>query len=121
LQPTVSANGPTTFNEGESVTLTSSEGVGYIWSTGETTQSIVVSTSGEYWVKITDANGCESEPSISIVVTVIPVTEGPTFNGCPDAAIVLDCNPTSAPSCDNVLNLGITAADAFGNPITPTC
>ena len=71
-KPTITANGPTIFNEGGSVTLTSSEGVKYIWSTGETTKSIVVGTSGEYWVKITDAKGCESEQSLPTIVTVIP-------------------------------------------------
>lgn len=33
----------------------------YEWSTGETTPRIQVKASGEYCVKITDANGCESK------------------------------------------------------------
>jgi PKD repeat protein len=51
--PTISANGPTTFCAGESVQLTSSSTSGNVWSTGVTTQSITVSTSGSYTVTVT--------------------------------------------------------------------
>jgi hypothetical protein len=71
LEPTITPNGPTTFCEGESVTLTSSEGFAYLWSTEATTKSIEVNTSGSYWVKIYDEAGCESEPSANIDITVI--------------------------------------------------
>ena len=67
--PTINAGGPTTFNIGGSVTLTAPAGFAYIWSTNETTQSIVVSTAGSYTVK-TILNGCTSTTSAAIVVTV---------------------------------------------------
>jgi len=51
--PTITASGPTTFCIGGSVTLTSSAGTSYLWSTGATTQSINVTTSGSYTVRIT--------------------------------------------------------------------
>jgi hypothetical protein len=37
--PTITADGPTTFCEGDKVTLTSSEGNSYLWSSGETSQA----------------------------------------------------------------------------------
>ena len=48
--------------EGETVTLTEDGGdaVSWLWSTGETTQSIAVTTTGTYTVIVTDANGCEN-------------------------------------------------------------
>ena len=53
--PNITAFGPTTFCAGGSVTLTATSAASYLWSTGATTQSIVVSTSGNYSVTVTNA------------------------------------------------------------------
>jgi hypothetical protein len=71
-QTEITANGPTTFCEGSNVTLISSLASDYLWSTGETTQSIVVNESGTYSVNaFNDSDLC---PSIgdTIVVEVAP-------------------------------------------------
>lgn len=70
--PTITPSGPTTFCAGGSVTLTSSAANAYHWSTGETTSSIVVNTTGIYADTITDANGCKAYADISITVTPLP-------------------------------------------------
>ena len=69
-QATVSASGSTTFCHGYNVILTSSSGSSYLWSTGETTQSIVVTTTGSYYVTVSNINGCPSS-STSAPVQVI--------------------------------------------------
>lgn len=56
--PIITSNGPTTFCLGESITLTSSIGASYLWSNGATTQSIIVNSSGNYSVQVTNPNGC---------------------------------------------------------------
>ena len=66
---TISADGATEFCDGGSVTLTSSEASGNVWSTGETTQSIVVTGSGDYYV----TNGNNTSNTISVVVNPLPV------------------------------------------------
>jgi VCBS repeat-containing protein len=66
--PTISASGSTTFCAGGSVTLTSSAATGNVWSTGATTQSIIVTTDGTYGVEVT-ANGCRAN-SLGTTVTV---------------------------------------------------
>jgi hypothetical protein len=66
---TVTANGATTFCVGGSVML--SGNMNGTWSTGETTESIVVTTSGDYFVTNTD--GCGLEISNTITVTVNPL------------------------------------------------
>ncbi|HLP54771.1 MAG TPA: LamG-like jellyroll fold domain-containing protein [Fluviicola sp.] len=73
--PTITAGGGTTFCDGGSVTLTSSAGTSYLWSSGETTASIVVSAAGNYSVSITDASGCSSPASTAttIVVNALPI------------------------------------------------
>lgn len=81
--PTITANGPTTFCNGDNVVLTSSAAVSYQWSTGETTQSITVNSTGSYSVTVTDVNGCmgDSDP-VSVTVNSNPTPtitpDGPT-------------------------------------------
>ena len=65
--PTISAGGSTTFCQGGSVTLTSSSATNNIWSTGATSQSITVTTAGNYTVKVTNANNCSSTSAITTV------------------------------------------------------
>ncbi len=71
-KPDINANNPTTFCIGGSVLLTSSTaGDSYLWSTGATTASITVSTSGSYTVQVT-TGGCQSLSSDPTIVTVNP-------------------------------------------------
>jgi hypothetical protein len=67
---TVTASGPTTFCSGGSVTLSANTGTSYLWSTGATSQSITVSTSGSYSVTVT--SGSCSATSAPVTVTVNP-------------------------------------------------
>jgi hypothetical protein len=64
----------------QSATLTavSATAVSYLWSTGATTQSISVTTSGSYSVTAYDANGCPSDstPESQITITVIDIRCG---------------------------------------------
>lgn len=48
--PTITANNSTTLCEGQSVTLISSSTTGNVWSTGQTTRTIVVTAPGDYSV-----------------------------------------------------------------------
>jgi len=68
--PTVTAESATTFCDGDTVTLTSSTGTDYLWSNGETTQSINITASGTYTVRAINASGCLSAASLAIVVSV---------------------------------------------------
>ena len=87
--PTISMSGPVEFCLGDSVKLSSSEAEGNTWSTGETTQSIVVDTTGTY--SVTYDNGCESATSSAVVITSyslpeVSITGGPI---CPGSSTIL--------------------------------
>jgi hypothetical protein len=69
--PIITANGPLTICQGESVTLSSSYANGNSWSSGENTQNVTVSTSDSYSVTVSQ-NGCSST-SIATIVTVNPI------------------------------------------------
>lgn len=67
--PTITAGGPTTFCQGNSVTLDAGAGYSsYAWSNGETTQSITATTAGTYTATVTQS-GC-SGTSNTVTVTV---------------------------------------------------
>lgn len=83
--PAITAGGPTTFCEGNSVTLTSSAASGNTWSNGETTPSITVSNSGTYTV-IASNGTCSSAASAGIPVVVNP-NPTVTFAAIPDLCL----------------------------------
>jgi PKD repeat protein len=69
--PSISSANPLTFCEGGSATLTSSIAPFYSWSNGATTQSINVTSNGDYFVVATNAAGCTAASSI-LTVNVNP-------------------------------------------------
>ena len=59
LEPTVNAKGPLTVCAGDSLQLSASTGYAtYQWSSGEKTDSIVVTKTGDYSVRVTSGGGC---------------------------------------------------------------
>lgn len=69
--PSVSTGGPTTFCQGNSVTMNASNASSYLWSNGATTQSINATTSGSYSVTLTNSLGCTATAG-PVAVTVKP-------------------------------------------------
>ncbi len=74
-KPTVSVSGSTELCEGQSVGLTGETASSWLWSTGETTQSITVNASGSYSLVITNASGVRSLESDPVTVHVYPNPE----------------------------------------------
>jgi gliding motility-associated-like protein len=72
--PVISANSSTNFCQGGSVILTSSTSNGILWSNNETTNSITVTASGDYFVLFTDVNGCTATSNTITVVVDAPLT-----------------------------------------------
>jgi gliding motility-associated-like protein len=99
-KPVITAEGSSTFCDGDSVLLTSSEGSSWLWSNGKTTRTITVKTGGNYNVRITDANGCVSPASDTMVVNVNPL---------PPKPVITAGGPTTFCEGDSVL---LTSSDA---------
>jgi hypothetical protein len=98
--PTITPSGATTFCDGGSVTLTSSQGSNNTWSTAATTQAINVTTTGIYTVTFTNVNGC-SATSAPTNVTVNPLPSAPTITPsgattfCDGGSVTLTSSQTS--------------------------
>ncbi len=75
----VSANKSSTICQTDSITLTASSGISYLWSNGETTQSITVNQSGNYAVSV-GSTACGTSVSSPFSVTTygppLPLTTG---------------------------------------------
>jgi hypothetical protein len=108
--PSITASGSTDFCSGENVVLTSSSLNGNTWSTGETTQSITVSSSGSFFVNVIE-NACISEQSnvINVNVTQTPVTPTITADGATTICIGESVNLTSDATSNNTWSNGSTS------------
>jgi len=111
----VSASGSTTFCAGGTVILTAPAGMTYAWSTGEPTQSITVSTTGNYSVTITNANGCSSTSApVAVTVNALPSVSianigATTFCAGGSVTLISPLNSTYAYAWNNGAN-AITGA-----------
>ena len=97
---------------GGAITLTSSASTGYEWSTGETTQSITVTSAGTYSCVVFNASGCVSAESNIITITdAAPIDD--TISELTTG--ILTANETGASyqwyACPNTLLSGETNQD----------
>jgi len=66
--PVITSKGSLIYCGGGKDTLTTTGGASsYLWSNGASTQSIVVTASGNYTVQVSDANGCKSQSAPYLV------------------------------------------------------
>ncbi len=93
---TITPSGPTSFCTGGNVTLVANLSTSYHWSTNATTQSILVTTAGNYIVTITNAAGCTATASQLVTIggnlTVTITPSGPTAL-CSGNSVNLDAGP----------------------------
>jgi len=91
--PVITPNGPTSFCFGGSVMLSVGNYPSYLWSNGATTQSITTSTTGNYFITVTDANGCMgiTSQAVNVGSSLAPVItpSGPT-TFCNGGSVSLD-------------------------------
>jgi len=122
--PSITPGGPTTFCAGGSVTLTATSGSSYLWSDNETTQSIVVTASGNYSVTVT-SGGC-SGTSAAATVTVNPnptatITAGGPTNFCQGGSVVLTASAGASylwSTGATTQSITATASGSYGVTVT---
>lgn len=73
LHPHIS--GPSTSCNGAVVELVSDAAAAYLWSTGATTQSIQVTSTGTYSVTVTDPNGCHFDTAVTVTFNEVIYAE----------------------------------------------
>jgi hypothetical protein len=124
--PTINAGGPTTFCQGGSVALTATAGYyAYLWSNGQTGQTINVSQSGTYNVTAYDV--CNSAASLTpVTVTVNSASTTITASGplafCSGGSVTLDAGAgfSSYLWSDNSTSQTLTTSSAGTYSVTVT-
>jgi hypothetical protein len=88
------ASGTTVLCAGQQVVLTADASAAYLWSSGETTQSITVAKAGIYSVAVTNAAGCSaaSEEIFVEVAGSATAQAGPDVALCAGSAVSLSAS-----------------------------
>jgi len=119
--PTVSItpSGVTTFCQGNSVTLISSSSFNNVWSNNATTQFLNVTSTGNYFVSLTDINGCVgTSNAIAVTVNPIPtatITPNGTTTFCQGSSVILISGSTSGNVWSNSLTSQFITVTTSGN------
>jgi gliding motility-associated-like protein len=111
----------TTFCQGGSVTLNATAAPNYTWSTGATSNSINVNTSGTYTLTVTD-NGCISDTTVTVTVNALPT---PAITGpaaaCSGQPLSLDAGVYSSYSWSSgqtTATINVTATGTYTVTVT---
>lgn len=108
--------GPTTLDAGSAQS--------YQWSTGDSTQSIVASSSGTYVVTVTNALGCSAQDSAAVTILATPsVNLGNDTLLCNGASLLLDAGSNPGGSYawstgDTSQTISVTSAGTYGTTVT---
>jgi len=129
--PTITAGGPTSFCQGDSVILTSSAAANYFWNNTDTSKSITVKTSGSYTVMVSNASGCSATSLPTAVAVVSSVTAG-NITGmdsvCSGATVALKDSGSgaqnwqwqSSSSANNFTNISGATDSVYGSTVQQT-
>ena len=91
--PLIELGNDTSFCDISTLTLEAGNASSYIWSNGETTKTIDVLNSGQYWVKVVD-NGCSNSDTINVEVEscVVKTFDSDTFYLCKGDTLTIEAN-----------------------------
>ncbi|MGF1532857.1 MAG: GEVED domain-containing protein [Bernardetiaceae bacterium] len=124
---TVAENSAGTANDGlicagDNVTLTASGGTGFAWSTGANTASITVNPNAttNYSATVTDANGCTSTPTSTLIRTDPNITFSSSGTVCVGQPFTLTAVAVGASATSYLWNTGATTASIQPTPVSAT-
>ncbi len=111
---------PANICGGETTSLNAGAGFSnYVWSTGQTGQTITVSPGGttSYTVTVTNASGCTAESSVTVTVNAVAPPAIPPSSVCAGQSTTLDAGPGFS---SYAWSTGSSTQTTFVNPAAPT-
>jgi hypothetical protein len=76
IPPVIVADGPTSFCEGDQISVNLSTNIPYYtysWTSGSYTPTIQVTHTGNYWVTVTDSTGCSITSLAPVHIQLVPL------------------------------------------------
>jgi hypothetical protein len=115
--PLITSNNSNNLCDGQSLTLTATAGTAFLWSTGETTQTITVNQPGSYTCQVTNYCGTNtSEPFVvNNVMPDAPVVSGDSV--CVSGSMTLTAEGSGDISWFDVNGNFVGAGDTLITPI----
>ncbi len=115
--PTISSNNSHNLCEAEDITLTATGALSYLWSTGDTTQTITVNQAGSYTCTVTSYCGtATSEPFVvNQIVTAPPTLVGDTV--CISGAMTLNGTASGTITWYDSLGILVGTGSSFTTPV----
>jgi gliding motility-associated-like protein len=89
--PVVALGADTSLCVGQNWVLNAGNpGSNYVWSTGQFSQQINVTTDDDYWVQVTDGNDCTNSDTIDVVFDPLPVIDLHDTAVCVSETVILN-------------------------------
>ena len=73
--PVVDLGNDTAICLDSNLVLNPKVGVSWLWNNGDTTQTLIVNTAGDYEVTVFDSNGCKNDDDINLFIYPLPQVE----------------------------------------------
>ena len=120
LLPTISSNGSSNLCAGGSITLSATGGSSFLWSTGATTQSILVNQSGSYTCTVT--NYCGTNTSLPFVVNDVSpsVASGEGLTICAENVANLSASGSGQLTWYDAQGIQVGVGGTYTTPVLTT-
>ena len=114
LGPDIAQCGPVNFDAGNIGSV-------YVWNTTDSTQMITASTSGTYYVDVTDVNGCTSSDTVMAMLNPLPVLTLADVTQC-GGSVLLDAGNVGAmymwSTADSVQTITVSTTGTYYVDVT---
>ncbi|NOQ27753.1 MAG: T9SS type B sorting domain-containing protein [Bacteroidales bacterium] len=79
-------------NETETFNVGSEEFTSYLWQDNSVGETFIASAGGDFWVRVTDIDGCQATDSVAVILHELPIVDlGSDTTLCdPNDALILD-------------------------------
>lgn len=115
---TITTSGSLVLCPGQTASLSANAGLSYLWSNGETTQSINPSLAGNYTVVVTNFNNCTATSAVvavSVSTPIATITPAGSTNLCPGSSVTLNANSGTSYIWSNGATTASIAVSTPGN------
>jgi hypothetical protein len=124
--PVLDLGSDTSLCAGDTLSLDAGNaGSTYLWNDASTLQTLQADTTGDYYVMVTDTNGCAATDTFTLTVNALPIVNlGPDTSLCAGDTLTLDAgNPGSAylwSDTSMLQTLDVFAANDYWVSVTDT-